>query len=184
MKRLFLAWGVACAAFCAGGADAQPAFTPEQVKAGFLYHFAAFVNWPDGTPTDPIVIGVLGADEVENELGRIVSAKRGAGRPITIRRLRAGENLGAIHILYVGAAESQRLERVIAAVRGNPTLVVSDTPDGLERGAMVNFVTTERVQFEISLDSTHQGGLRLSPRLLSVAVRIKKSGLAQEPLFA
>lgn len=184
MRRLLLAWGLVCAAFGAGAAHAQPAFTAEQVKAGFLYHFAAFVNWPDGTPTDTIVIGILGGDEVEAELGRLVAGKRPAGKPITVRRLRPGESLGGIHILYVGAAESQRLERVIAAVRGNPTLVVSDTHDGLERGAMVNFVTTERVQFEISLDSAHQGGLRLSPRLLSVAVRVKKSGLALEPMFA
>lgn len=184
MKRLFLAWGFACAAFCAGEAAAQPAFTPEQVKAGFLYHFAAFVNWPDATPTDPIVIGILGADEIETELGRILAAKRSSGKPITVRRLRAGENPAGVHILFVGASESQRLERLVAATRGSPTLIVSDTPEGLERGAMINFVTGERVQFEISLDSAHQGGLRLSPRLLSVAVRVKKSGLAQEPMFA
>ena len=185
MKRLFAAWGFTCATLFCGTAPAQqPSFTAEQVKAGFLYHFTAFVDWPESTPTDPIVIGLLGGDEVEAELRRIVATKRTPGRSITVRRLQPGEDLGGIHVLYVSAAESQRLERVVAAARVSPTLVVSDTTEGLERGATINFVTANRVQFEISLDSAHKGGLRVSARLLSVAVRVKKSGLAQEPAYA
>jgi hypothetical protein len=184
MKRVFAALGFACAALGFGPAPAQqPSLTAGQVKAGFLYHFAAFVDWPESTPTDSIVIGLLGGEEVEAELARIVASKR-AGRSITIRRVQPGDALGGIHILYVGAGESQRLERVVAAVRGTPTLVVSDTAEGLERGATINFITADRVQFEISLDSAHKGGLRVSPRLLSVAVRVKKSRLAQEPAHA
>ena len=127
---------------------------------------------------------MLGGDEVEAELARIVAAKRTPGRSITVRRLQPGDALGGIHILFVGAGETQRLERVVAAARGTPTLVVSDTPEGLERGATINFITADRVQFEISLDSAHKGGLRVSPRLLSVAVRVKKSRLMRPPAYA
>ena len=185
MKRLFATLGVACATLCFGATPAQqPSFTAEQVKAGFLYHFTAFVDWPESTPTDPIVIGLLGGDEIEAELRRIVAAKRAPGRAIAVRRLQPGEDLSGIHILYVSAVESQRLERVVAAARASPTLVVSDTTDGLERGATINFVTADRVQFEISLEAAHRGGLRVSPRLLSVAVRVKKSELTQDPAYA
>jgi uncharacterized protein DUF4154 len=176
--------GVSCATLCLGASPVeQPVFTAEQVKAGFLYHFAAFVDWPESTPTDPIVIGLLGGDEVEAELRRIVAAKRTPGRSITVRRLQPGEDLSGIHILYVSEAESQRLERVVAVARASPTLVVSDNADGLERGATINFVTADRVQFEISLEAAHRGGLRVSPRLLSVAVRVKKSGLTHDPAY-
>ena len=185
MKQVFAALGFACAALGFGTAPAQqPALTAGQVKAGFLYHFAAFVDWPETTPTDSIVIGLLGGEDVEAELGRIVAAKRTPGRSVTMRRLQPGDALGGIHILFVGAGESQRLERVVAAARGNPTLVVSDTSEGLERGATINFITADRVQFEISLDSAHKGGLRVSPRLLSVAVRVKKSRLPVGPAYA
>ena len=185
MKRILAALGLSCAALgFANAAAQQPSLTAGQVKAGFLYHFAAFVDWPESTPTDAIVIGLLGGDEVEAELARIVAAKRAPGRSVTMRRLNPGEELAGIHILYVGAGESQRLERIVAALRGTPTLVVSDTPEGLERGATINFITADRVQFDISLESATRGGLRVSPRLLSVAVRVKKSGLTQEPVYA
>jgi hypothetical protein len=184
MKRLLLALGVSCAAIYPASGVAQASFTADEVKAGFLYHFSAFVSWPEATPADAIVIGMLGGDEVEAELRRIVAAKGSPARTISVRRLRPGDDPAGVHILYVGAAESQRLERAVAAVRGQPTLVVSDVPDGLERGAMINFVTADRVQFEVSLDAAHRGGLRLSPRLLAVAVRVKKSGLAHDPTSA
>jgi hypothetical protein len=185
MKRLFAALGFSCATLLSGGAPAQqPSLTAGQVKAGFLYHFTAFVDWPESTPADPIVIGLLGGDEVEAELRRIVATKRTPGRSITVRRLQPGEELSGIHILYVGAEESRRLERVVAAARAGPTLVVSDAGDGLERGATINFVTADRVQFEISLEAAHRGGLRVSPRLLSVAVRVKKSELTHDPAYA
>ena len=184
MKRLLAVLGFSCATLLSGAAPAQqPSFTAEQVKAGFLYHFAAFVEWPDSTPTDPIVIGLLGGDEVEAELRRIVAAKRTPGRSIAVRRLQPGEDSSGIHILYVSALESQRLERVAAAVRANPTLVVSEAIDGLERGATINFVTADRVQFEISLESAQRAGLRISPRLLSVAARVKKSWLGPGPAY-
>jgi hypothetical protein len=185
MRRLFLALAFACATPGAAPAQAQqPSLTADQVKAGFLYHFTAFVDWPDPAVLDSIVVGVLGGEEVEAELRRIVAAKRSSAKSITVRRLHPGDDLAGIQVLYVGAGESQRLERAVAAVRGTPTLVVSDTPEGLERGAMINFVTTDRVQFEVSLESAHRGGLRLSPRLLSVAIRVKKSGWDQAPAYA
>jgi uncharacterized protein DUF4154 len=185
MKRLFLAMLFACTAPCPVAAQAQQAaLTAEQVKAGFLYHFTAFVEWPAAVPADSIVLGILGGEEVEAELRRIVAAKSSPGKSIIVRRLRPGDNLSGIHILYVGAGESQRLERAVAAVRGSPTLVVSDAAEGLERGAMINFVTTDRVQFEVALESAHRGGLRLSPRLLSVAVRVKKSDRDRATIYA
>ena len=186
MKRLFARLALTSVALCSGAAPAQqqPSFTAEQVKAGFLYHFTAFVDWPESAQGELVVIGLMGGDEVEAELRRIVAAKRGPGKSISVRHLQPGDDVGGIHILYVGAAQSQRLERLAAAVRGGPTLVVSDMPDGLERGAMVNFVTADRVQFEISLESAQGVGLRVSPRLLSIAVRVKKTMLTQPPAYA
>ena len=106
MKRLFARLALTCAALCSGTASAQqqPSFTAEQVKAGFLYHFTAFVDWPESAQGESVVIGLMGGDEVEAELRRIVAAKRGPGKSISVRHLQPGDDVGGIHILYVGAA--------------------------------------------------------------------------------
>jgi hypothetical protein len=56
-------------------------------------------------------------------------------------------------------------------------LVVTDEiPDALERGAIINFVNIDhRIRFEISLRAAEQAALKLSARLLSAALRVRRS---------
>jgi YfiR/HmsC-like len=61
---------------------------------------------------------------------------------------------------------------------------VTDAPEGLERGGVINFITTDRVQFEASVEAANGAGLRLNPRLLSVAIRVKKGDASKPTLYA
>jgi len=49
------------------------------IKAGFIYNFAKFVEWPSAAfaqPDSPIVIGVLGTDPFGSVLDRLVQDKK------------------------------------------------------------------------------------------------------------
>jgi hypothetical protein len=53
-------------------------------------------------------------------------------------------------------------------------LTITDTEGGLELGGMVNFVSTEgRVRFEVAVDNADKSALKLSSRLLQVALRVR-----------
>jgi len=59
------------------GARAQAA-DEYRIKAAFLYNFAKFVEWPAQafkSPSDPIVIGVLGTDPFGDALAEAVAGK-------------------------------------------------------------------------------------------------------------
>jgi hypothetical protein len=167
-----------CLALWAGACQAQ--FSEAEVKAAFLYNFARFVEWPKGRePGRELVIGVLGTREVEGELRRI-AADRTQDRRMRVRAIDNGASLDGVHILYLGSGE-QAGPGIIAEARQRHILVVSDAPDGLARGAAINFVTTDRVRFEVSLKAAEEAGLRLSSRLLSVAMRIRKGEAPGDP---
>ena len=156
-------------------ACAQQRVTADEVKAAFLYNFTAFVEWPPDSKRDhTLIIAVAGAPEVAEELRQVVASRKTQERRVSVVQVAVPEQLGRAQMLYVGASESRRLERWIAAAAQRPVLVVSDVPDALERGSMINFVTTDRVQFEVALEAAIAAGLRLSSRLLSVAMRVKK----------
>lgn len=168
----------ACLALWASMGQAQ--FSEEEVKAAFLYNFARFVEWPKGRePERELVIGVLGSRGVEGELRRI-AADRARDRRMRVRAMDNGAALDGVHILYLGSGE-QAGPGLVAQARQRHILVVSDAPDGLARGAAINFVTTERVRFEVSLRAAEEAGLRLSSRLLSVAMRIRKGEAPGDP---
>jgi hypothetical protein len=155
----------------------QPVYDANEVKAAFLYHFGTYVQWPtQAAPTDPITIAVLGDAEVAAQLARFLPGRRIEGRPVEARTIARIEDLGDEELLFIGSAHNTRLAEITATIAMRPVLVVTDSPDGLEQGAMVNFQQVdERLRFEISLPRAEEAGLVLSSRLLSAALRVETS---------
>jgi len=147
-----------------------------QIKAAFLYKFGGFVEWPMrafARPDSAFTIGVLGADAVAAELEQVAGGRTVQGRPIAVKKLRRGESLAGVHLLFVGQSESARLADILAGAKGQPLLLVTEAEDGLARGSMINFITVEdKVRFDVALPQAERGELRISARLLSVARKV------------
>jgi hypothetical protein len=168
-----------------GPAAAQSAYTAEEVKAAFLYNFAGFVDWPaHARANEGLVIGILGADDIESELRRLLAARPNPGRPVSVRRLASDDEAASVHVLFIGAREGPRLAKLLAALKQRPVLAVTEARDGLEQGAVINFVVSDRVRFEVSMPAADQAGLRLNPRLLQVALRIHRGLAPGSPVYA
>jgi hypothetical protein len=178
-RRILLALAACALALAAGSAPAQraEAQAPEaSVKAAFLYKFLPYVEWPPASfpsADAPFVIAVTGSDEVASELARILPGRAVEGHPVVLRRLKEGEGLKGVHMLFVGKAESARLPQHVRAAQQAGVLVVSESERGLESGSAVNFVTSEeRVGFEVAVDAAERTGHRISSRMLMVARRV------------
>lgn len=147
-----------------------------RLKAAFLFKFASYVDWPDylfSGPDHPITIAIVGAEPIAAELTRNVIGRTVQGRAIKVKRLKAHDAFADVHIVFVGVGEAERLERTVQAARPHPILIVTDFDGALERGSMINFVLAERrLRFEVSLVTAEKSGLRLSSRLLDVALRV------------
>jgi hypothetical protein len=157
-------------------ARAQRAEASESsVKAAFLYKFANYIEWPPSafaTPTSPIVLGVVGADEIGAELERIVPGRAVNGRPVFVKRVREGEPLRGIHLLFIGRDQAT-LAQLLRSAQAQSVLTVTDADRGLEMGSAINFVPAgERIAFEVSLAAAEKSGHRISSRMLSVARRV------------
>ena len=169
----------ACAALAvwlmSGLAVAQPAPSEPAVKAAFLYKFAGYVDWTaPAQPDAPFVIATIGADEVADELTRLLPGRAVAGRPAVVRTLRAGESLDGVQILFIGRRTAD-VRATIRAAQKHGVLTV--TENGLEAGAVINFIVAEsRVTFEVSLDAAERSGHRISSRMLAVARRVVSRG--------
>lgn len=155
----------------------RPAYSADEVKAAFLYHFGTYVEWPVVKAAgDPITIAVLGAPTVAMLLAEYVPGRNIRGRPVEVRPIARIEDVHDAELLFIGREHSDKLPDLVEALGNRPVLVVADAPDGLQRGAMVNFqLVDQRVRFEISLRNAKAAGLTLSSRLLSAAIRVETS---------
>jgi hypothetical protein len=157
-------------------AQQQAAYSADEVKAAFLYHFGTYVRWPAPAANRPLTIAVLGAAPVAKQLAAYLPGRTINGRPVEVRPIERVEDVSADEIVFIGAEFNGRLAQLIGTLGNRPVLIVTDAADGLAAGAMVNFqLVDERVRFEISLTKAQDAGLMLSSRLLSAAMRVQTS---------
>jgi hypothetical protein len=149
----------------------------QSIKAAYLYKFADYVEWPEGVlpdPFAPLIIGVVGDDPLAEELAEMTRGRSVHGRSILVRRLEPEDSLDGLHVLFVAAAGSDDLRDLTPAARERSVLVVTESGDALESGSIINFrPVDQRIRFEVSLDSADRSGLKLSSRLLAVAVYVR-----------
>jgi hypothetical protein len=156
------------------------------VKAGFIYNFAKFVEWPStafAEPDSPIVIGVLGTDPFGDIINHVVEGKKIGARGFVIRRfkwskeLKESKDFKECRILFVSSSEKLRFEEIVEAVKGLPILTVGEAPGFAERGGMIRLMLEDnRVRFEVNVDAAHDGNLNISSRLLTLARIIGSTG--------
>jgi hypothetical protein len=146
------------------------------VKAAFLFKFASFVDYPQGTfrsGLDPFVIAVYGDDGVASELEQLTREHTMDGRPVRVRRVRDIEDLATVHLLFAGGPREARVRELLAAARG-PVLTVADHAIGGSKGPVLWFAQEEgRVRFGASLTAAAAHKLRLSAKLLAVAQQVE-----------
>jgi len=152
------------------------------IKAGFIYNFAKFVEWPSAAfaqPDSPIVIGILGTDPFGPLIDQIVENKKIGARSFVVKRLKWGTDFKELRdckILFVGASEKAHVDELVQIVKTLPILTVGETPGFAERGGVIRFVLEDnRVRFEVNVEAAHQADLTISSRLLTLARIIQQA---------
>jgi hypothetical protein len=145
---------------------------PEQaIKAAFLYRFLGYVEWPAGvfsSNSAPIVIGVLGADDIADQLRSVVE------RRVEVRQADERDALDGVQVLFVGQGERAMLSRLVPAAQQRSVLLVTDFDGALDHGSVINLVIVEnRMRFEVSLEAAERSALKLSSRMLAVALWVR-----------
>ena len=148
------------------------AFDEYAVKAGFVYNFAKFVEWPASAFRDaqaPLVVCVVGQDPFGSKLNTLEN-KTISGRKLVIKRMATSEDLERCHVLFISSSENAWLSDILKAARNRNILTISEAPDFCRSGGTINlFLDGDRVRFEINIRNAEKAGLKISSHLLSLA---------------
>jgi len=144
-------------------------------RAAYLYNFLSYIEWPSrafALADSPVVIGVFNADDVAAELLLTTLGRNVSNRPVVIRRLREGDAMDDVHLLYIGPGEAGQVESVLKQASQRWTVTVTDAErGGSGLGGVINFLHADgRLRFEVSRAAAERGDFKLSSRLMSVAI--------------
>ena len=173
MLSLSLVWLVSVSV---GHAQEAPP-TEYQLKAAFLFNFAKFVEWPPAAfagAKAPMIIGILGENPFHDDLTRTIGNKTIDEHPLEIKELQFSSLAQATncHILFISTSEKKRLPEIFAGLKGASVLTVGETDRFTETGGMINFVPEgTKIRFKVNQDTASKAGLKISSKLLSLAVR-------------
>jgi hypothetical protein len=162
-----------------GAADVR--VSQYDLEAVYLFNFAKFVRWPDGAASDGAFdLCLAGAPRSFNDtLNKTVQGETMNGRALRVRDVSQPGELSGCDILYLDAS-AKDLPGFIAASARQPMLTVSDAPEFLKNGGMLQFVLVDnRVRFNVNLIPVRRTGLSLSAELLRVALNVSGAGAPQ-----
>ncbi|MEO8069721.1 MAG: YfiR family protein [Flavobacteriales bacterium] len=156
---------------CSNGLQREPEKdTIAIVQASYIYNIAKLVEWKDANMrTGNFVIGVIGGANLYQELIKKYATKTIGKQQVEVRKLL---DLGDAncHILFVGKDNLTMLPSIYKRLEGKPVLLITEYPDALEDGAVVNFTVVDNtLKFELGLVQAKKHRLEVGATLTQLA---------------
>lgn len=166
-----LALGLAAMFANAAPASAQDSvrLAEQDIKAGLLYNFLRYTEWPSRPSSAAVVVCVYGRDPFSGRLtpmsGRTVN-----GQPIRIRFIDAQGEIDGCSMLFVNAEERAVWPTLRSYVARRHVLTVSDYDGFARSGGMIEFTrANNRVGVAVNLGAARAAELVVQDRLLRLA---------------
>lgn len=156
-----------------------------RVKAGFIYNFAKFVEWPADSlpPGATLRLAIVGTPDLVEGISQALAGKIAAGHAIEVQAFNpAASDLPASpqpatppHILFVQRGSTLDGTSAAALFTGQPVLVIGETPGFAEAGGTIGFVLRgDTLRFQVNLAAANQAGLQLNSQLANMAEIVRR----------
>jgi uncharacterized protein DUF4154 len=173
--RIMLALLVMLPQFSRAWPASAQASSPNEyaVKAAFLFHFAQFVEWPEGAfqnADSPVVYCTMGEDPFQGALDESFKGKTIDARALQVRHLKEGSEVQGCHVVFIGKTGKRSVTDELTSLGSSPVLTVGETEQFVKDNGMIAFCTEEnKIRFAINLGAAERANLKISAKLLALA---------------
>jgi hypothetical protein len=147
----------------------------DRLKAGYLFSFMKFVEWPPPAPENLLTVCFVGGQGVLDALASGIENKLVGERHLTVRMLSESETPVGCEVLYLDAATMPDAARA-PHTGESPILTVSDAKAFAHSGGMIElFTDANHLRFNINVGSAQKAGLHISSSLLQLAAVVEQA---------
>ena len=147
----------------------------ERVKSAFIFHFVQLVDWDEATESTSGTTSICAyrLDPMSDTLAGTTDGKMAGRRVLRVRQLRITDSLQGCRVLYVGREAPARLDALLQSAQSASILTIGEGESFLSQGGVIAFVEDgSRLRFEVSLISAQRSHVKVSARLLLLALRV------------
>jgi len=143
----------------------------EDAKAKFIYNFTKFFEWPASQRTGDFVIGVLGSGNMYNSLKSYTQGKKVITQNITVKKFRNVDEVTECDVLFVSYLKVSDIPGIHEKA-GRFTLIISDSDQGIQKGAAINFfLEGNRLRYEFKGTNALKYGLKYHSKIADMAAK-------------
>jgi|GEM_PF-5805530 len=142
----------------------------KKLKIGYLNNIAKFIEWDLPTSQSSIRFCVFRNSGLSSLAMKLLSERTIHNRPIEVVSLTGEENISSCQLIYFSYHSRTQIESYLKKVSRLPILTAGDSQGfASDLGIMRFYVETNKLRFEINIDSLKRSGLDLSSEVLSLS---------------
>jgi hypothetical protein len=144
------------------------------LKVAFLYNFATFSESRAEGDAEPYRLCVFGTDSLDQALDTL-TGKSIHGRPLSAIHVTQAKALRQCQVVYIEDIEGQDLTNLVKSLAGDAVLTVGLGDNFTESGGIIALIRKDnRFGFTINSAAATRAGIKLSSKLLSLAVMVRE----------
>ncbi len=154
-------------------AHAQTLFGTEyEIKAAFIYNFAKFVEWPQGTfdeNTDSITLCII-PNTSAGDVFFSLNNKKVGGKKMVVKKCEDTTDIEGCHMIFFDTTDKKFIQRILKNVKDLSILTVGHIKGFTQDGGIINFFTEkDKLRFEVNLEAAKHIDLKLGSQILMSA---------------
>jgi hypothetical protein len=155
---------------------AAPAWTQLQderaVKAALVFNLTKYTEWPQ--VHKDLFVGFFGDSAAGQVLKDMLEGKISESRTVHVLLFPSDEQLAQCDVLYVTDPSPPHIRAALDKARNKAILTVGDQEFFARDGGIVGLVHSgEQIQVQVNLEAAQESRLRISSRLLNIAVIVQ-----------
>ena len=151
-------------------------FFEYQVKAEFLTKITNFINWPEGTfsdPNEPFIITLAGKNPFGPYLKNLAKTRKIKNHRVILRQMKDKDSLKKCHMLFISKTEKRNLAGILSLAGNKPILIVGDGEKLAQKGTHISlYKRKQRIRFNINLGAARKSGIIINSKLLRLATTV------------
>jgi hypothetical protein len=137
----------------------------------FLYNFSRLIKWPESGTQTEFVFGVLGNQEVYNNLVTITNGKKVGTQSIVVKYFKDSREITACQVIFVANNKLAQFNEVLGKVQNKSSLIVTEKQGMISSGSTIDFVVADnKLRYMVSEENARKNNLVLSRNLQDMAV--------------
>ena len=144
-------------------------FKEYSLKAAFALNFARLTRWPENK-SEQLSFCIMGNNTMQNAFNYVhnefINEKVSELKIIT-----RDKEITNCQVLFISGVSHDRLRKLYSSARNHPILTISEVEDITRSGAIINFIkVNDKIRFQVNVKYAQQAKLKISSRLLKLAI--------------